>query len=311
MKKLIDYLSSETGILNKPLLEKDVILHLLLGELSKNDYFSKSFVFKGGTCLIKCYYGYYRFSEDLDFSFANQAEFEGKSQKEVRRALSMKLNDLISILNGIAGKLHLEFKEEKSSQRYIEFGGSSKFTTFKLWYKSTVSGNEQFVKVQINFVEHFFYNFRKLAAKSLIKGIENKEFSFLFPEYKILLEDNIVAAYDIKEILIEKCRAVLTRRGVKARDLIDIYLILHNEKLDIADFRGKVIDKTKFMLRYVKYLQNLNDFDAEKFLLGEEEKLLLKPLHNGFESFVKEVTRFLVSLAKEIKHKQVLRLKSQ
>ena len=78
MKKLIDYISSELKISNKALLEKDIILHNILCILEEDDFFRKNFVFKGGTCLTKCYLGYYRFSEDLDFTWTDQKLFEAK-----------------------------------------------------------------------------------------------------------------------------------------------------------------------------------------------------------------------------------------
>jgi hypothetical protein len=51
--------------------EKDMMLHRLLGSLQES--FRSDFLFKGGTCLIKVYLGYYRFSEDLTLPGVNRA----------------------------------------------------------------------------------------------------------------------------------------------------------------------------------------------------------------------------------------------
>lgn len=59
MKEFIGEVSRRLG-LNADLLEKDFILHTILLDLSKTG-FSKEFAFKGGSCLIKHYLGYYRF----------------------------------------------------------------------------------------------------------------------------------------------------------------------------------------------------------------------------------------------------------
>ncbi|MBI3315291.1 MAG: nucleotidyl transferase AbiEii/AbiGii toxin family protein, partial [Candidatus Omnitrophica bacterium] len=48
-----------------PLLEKDYYLTLILSGVHE---LSGDLIFKGGTCLNKIYYAYYRLSEDLDFS---------------------------------------------------------------------------------------------------------------------------------------------------------------------------------------------------------------------------------------------------
>src|SRR5437899_12312486 len=37
---------------------------------------SESWVFKGGTCLKKCYFETYRFSEDLDFTLRNEEHLD-------------------------------------------------------------------------------------------------------------------------------------------------------------------------------------------------------------------------------------------
>jgi len=68
-REFIEYLADKIGTERKELIEKDVLLQALLIELTKDAKFKDDYVFKGGTCLIKCYLGYYRFSEDLDFSY--------------------------------------------------------------------------------------------------------------------------------------------------------------------------------------------------------------------------------------------------
>jgi predicted nucleotidyltransferase component of viral defense system len=49
-------------------IEKDHMLGWLLAGISIDAQLRGSWIFKGGTCLRKCYYETYRFSEDLDFT---------------------------------------------------------------------------------------------------------------------------------------------------------------------------------------------------------------------------------------------------
>jgi hypothetical protein len=49
-------------------IEKDYMLGWLLAGISNHHELGSSWVFKGGTCLKKCYFETYRFSEDLDFT---------------------------------------------------------------------------------------------------------------------------------------------------------------------------------------------------------------------------------------------------
>lgn len=52
-------------------IEKDYMLGWLLAGIAAHPDIGQSWVFKGGTCLKKCYFETYRFSEDLDFTLTN------------------------------------------------------------------------------------------------------------------------------------------------------------------------------------------------------------------------------------------------
>ena len=82
-KDFVNEVAKLQRISRADLVEKDIILQEMLVDLSRNNFFSGNFAFKGGTCLTKCYLGYFRFSEDIDFTWKNQKVFEGKSQKAI------------------------------------------------------------------------------------------------------------------------------------------------------------------------------------------------------------------------------------
>ena len=54
--------------LREDVVEKDYILGWLLWGIGADEALATHWVFKGGTCLKKCYLETYRFSEDLDFT---------------------------------------------------------------------------------------------------------------------------------------------------------------------------------------------------------------------------------------------------
>ena len=54
--------------LTEEVIEKDYVLGWLLWGIGTDPDLSRTWVFKGGTCLKKCYIETYRFSEDLDFT---------------------------------------------------------------------------------------------------------------------------------------------------------------------------------------------------------------------------------------------------
>ena len=54
--------------LTEEVIEKDYVLGWLLWGIGSDPVLARNWVFKGGTCLKKCYIETYRFSEDLDFT---------------------------------------------------------------------------------------------------------------------------------------------------------------------------------------------------------------------------------------------------
>ena len=62
--------------LSPEVVEKDYVLGWLLAGIAAHPAMATSWVFKGGTCLKKCYFETYRFSEDLDFTLTDPAHLD-------------------------------------------------------------------------------------------------------------------------------------------------------------------------------------------------------------------------------------------
>ncbi|MFH8110217.1 MAG: nucleotidyl transferase AbiEii/AbiGii toxin family protein [Candidatus Aenigmatarchaeota archaeon] len=295
MKEFIETVSRKINA-RPDLIERDILLHQILLDLSKTK-FANEFAFKGGSCLMKYYIGYFRFSIDLDFTFINQNIFSNLSKKEIRRRLSEKIDEIGNIFEDIAERRELDFKCDKKNRRYVEFGGGNKFLTFKIWFNSRFIG-ETFIKIQINFIEKIIFPIKKVFLKSLLD--ESKELQFLFPdiynEYTTKVRFNV---YDIREIFCEKIRAILTRNGIKERDFIDVYLISKKFNIKYTDMIDKILEKTRFILKlYEKYRDNLKKnlriFSIENFPFGSEDYLLLIKIDKKeFYQFVEEFIVYL------------------
>jgi predicted nucleotidyltransferase component of viral defense system len=65
------------------IVEKDYILGWILAGINAHDELADSWVFKGGTCLKKCYFETYRFSEDLDFTLRDENHLDVKFLRPV------------------------------------------------------------------------------------------------------------------------------------------------------------------------------------------------------------------------------------
>ena len=131
----------------------------------------------------------------------------------------------------------------------------------------------------------------------------------IFPhEYARCSKNITLLTYDIREILCEKVRAILTRKGIKARDFVDTYMICRDYKVDIEKLESQIIDKTRFILRmYERYRKSfeekmkLIERDEDLFEWGDEKSLLLMDLNEkDFYRFVEEFKETLKTLVKKI-----------
>ena len=307
MKEFIAEISSRKNVKRKDLLEKDILIQKILLDLSKDEFFSKNLAFKGGTCLIKCYLGYFRFSEDIDFTWIDQSRFKDQSSKQIRKIISEIKDKIGEILENISKKRGLDFVLDKNNKKYVEFGGGNKIVTFKIWYRSEILKELSFIKIQINFVEDIKFKISKKNVGCLLKDKDDKELEVLFEDdYNDYSSEITLYTYDVKEILCEKVRAILTRRGIKARDFVDLCLIGSSFHVDVKDFMQEIIDKTKFMIeQYKKYQDNINEklkllSSKDFFQWGTEKELLLKTIdEKKFNRFVQELQEVLKDIGKE------------
>jgi predicted nucleotidyltransferase component of viral defense system len=308
MKPFIEEIGNILKISRTDLIEKDIILHRLLLELSRDRQFRSNYLFKGGTCLIKFYLGYFRFSEDLDFTWKDQNYFNGLSSKKLRKSLSEIIDDVGDRFEEISRDIGLDFVCDKSDRTYIELGGSGRMGTFKLWYQSEILKQRNFLKIQINFVEKLIHPSKSVQLGSLLKDSDQQDLPLLFPdEYMQYSTPVKLEAYDIREILYEKVRAILTRRGIKARDFVDLYLLSKQHKLDIKKFKQDIVDKMSFSLDlYEKYRQNFEEkksiIDSDDFFnWGAEKDLLLIQLNDKeFYTYIKQLQNIFKSIVQEL-----------
>lgn len=73
-QEVMDY-SRELGLAPN-IIEKDYVLGWLLIGIGQEPSLSKHWILKGGTCLKKCFFETYRFSEDLDFTLTEHSHLD-------------------------------------------------------------------------------------------------------------------------------------------------------------------------------------------------------------------------------------------
>ena len=93
--------------------------------------------------------------------------------------------------------------------------------------------------------------------------------------------------YSPEEFVCEKIRSILTRRGFKIRDLVDLFFLREKGYIP-KELENQIIEKTRYMLKYEKYRTNIQRDISSMVQFGEEKNICLKPLPSDFYDFAKE-----------------------
>ncbi len=204
-------------------IDKDWVLGHLLNAFYSVDNNKNLFVFKGGTCLKKCYLDDYRFSEDLDFTllekgFSINKTFITKITKEATANSNIKFS-----LESIKEQIHNDLQQGYEVK--IKFWGANHKPNSPIPWPSRW---QTYIKLDISFSE-------LVLAKPTNKKI-------LHPYSDSSRITEIVPVYSMLEIISEKLRALIQRN--RPRDIYDIWYIM-NSKIDLnkSDIKNLLIQK--------------------------------------------------------------------
>src|SRR5689334_6702048 len=103
------------------ILERDYLLSWVLAGISQVETLRDTLVFKGGTALKKCFFGDYRFSEDLDFSTLGNPPTGEAMEAAIRRSCEI----AASLLNEYAP---VEILCERYTEKEPHPAGQEAFT---------------------------------------------------------------------------------------------------------------------------------------------------------------------------------------
>ncbi len=295
LKQFLMSIKDKTSITAQELIEKDFYLNILLSKLDFKEY-----AFKGGTCLAKAYLDCFRFSEDLDFTFIDQVLWKGKSTKSIKKVCKEKINSFGEQLE----KIGLGFKFDKTDKNCVMLGNNSKLVTYKVPYTSVLTGESSYIKIQINFLEKVIFPLKKKELHSLIKISDfSEEDQIYYGDFLEFYKPTNLLVYNIKEIVAEKARSLLTRKAIKSRDAIDLLFIYNEFGIKPQDFPKETKEKLLHSINnYNKYRNNLiltrENLQKLEFNYDEIIFLVIKPFNKeDFDIFVKELKPFLIELA--------------
>lgn len=115
--------------LRMDVVEKDYVLGWMLAAIANDPDLRDSWAFKGGTCLRKCYYETYRFSEDLDFSICAGGPEEPNDLREIFGRIRTWLYDAAGIELRFDEKSFIRkqnLRQRPTTQGRIAFSGPNR-----------------------------------------------------------------------------------------------------------------------------------------------------------------------------------------
>ena len=199
-------------------LERDYCLSWFLVGLSRSPL-RDQLAFKGGTALKKCYFGDYRFSEDLDFTLTTETSWE-----ELERGLAAAFKET-QHASGVDMRLdHVDRHAHTNSHTvYLAYDGP------------LPGGSGKRIKTDITIRERIIL---PLKERPVLRGYE---------EYRDIPQDARVRVYSLDEVAVEKTVALMDRARNEPRDLYDLWFLTANGHVRLPNLLDHVVQKLEFL----------------------------------------------------------------
>jgi predicted nucleotidyltransferase component of viral defense system len=251
--------------------EKDYVLGWILAGIHRHDI-GKSWVFKGGTCLKKCYFETYRFSEDLDFTLTDLAHLDS----------DFLLNVFSEISAWIYEQAGIEVPVDKLIFDVYENPRGTMSCQGRVFYRGPVSpgSHKRLPRIKLD-----------LTVDEVL--VESSVTNTVMHEYSDVPDTGMcIQSYSYEEVFAEKTRALAER--TRPRDLYDVINFYRRpESASLAESVKQILDaKCRFksiaMPSYEELLKHKDECEAGWAQQLSHQLQALPP----FDSFWNELPHF-------------------
>ncbi len=257
-------------------IEKDYVLGWLLSGIHQDPTLRDAWIFKGGTCLKKCYFETYRFSEDLDFTLRDASHINE----------AFLLSTFANIGAWVYDNSGIEIPADRLTFEIFKNPRGVDACQGRIYYRGPVTpaGKRAMPRIKLD-----------LTADEII--VEAPVMTPVRHDYSDYPTDGItIQSYSYAEVFAEKIRALKER--TRPRDLYDVINFFRRpESHDVASQVRAVLTQ-KCGHKNITF-PRLVDLDAHKdaCATGWKDQLghqlqVLPP----FDSFWNELTAFFVWL---------------
>ena len=217
--------------------------------------FRGGLIFKGGTSLSKVHTEFFRLSEDLDFTTSVLPDCD--DHPSVAKPLYPSGTTSPESLTVLPGS--------NSPSRCVGHDNSRQYNG-QLAYQSVVTGEPEFIKVEVSLREEHLLPPEILSARTLLRDPYSVQSAF--PPVN-------VRALSLREAYAEKVRAALTRPEPAIRDFFDIDHAVQKARFDYRD--RAVLDLVAAKLS-VRGTQSADLSDVRIQILRDQVETQLRPV---------------------------------
>ena len=256
--------------LSPQVIEKDFTLGWLLAGIAAHPEIGKSWVFKGGTCLKKCYFETYRFSEDLDFTLTNPKHLI----EEYLLAIFSQVSSWIYDNTGIEIPADtIRFDVYENPRGNVSAQG-------RVGYRGPMQRRGDTPRIKLDLTED-----EVLVLDPVMREVHHP--------YSDRPEEGIhVLSYDFEEVFAEKIRALAERE--RPRDLYDVVHLYRRDGInpDRALILSTLAEKCRFKGIDVPTMEILANQPQRVDLEADWEHMLVHqlPVLPPFQQFWDELS---------------------
>ncbi|MEA3505196.1 MAG: nucleotidyl transferase AbiEii/AbiGii toxin family protein [Bacteroidota bacterium] len=230
--------------IKKEVIDKDWVLGHFLNAMFSFSDISKSFVFKGGTCLKKNYFENYRFSEDLDFTLLDEVFVINELFCKKIIKLAEQNSGAKFYLKSIKPQVHKDIRQGYEVT-ILYWGAFHKPNQAVL----PVNRWQTKIKLDISFSE------------TVLLEPEKKQIFHSYSDSEIITSN--VSVYPLNEIVAEKLRSLMQRN--RPRDIYDLYYL---SEIIEADNHTTILN----LLKQKSETKNINCCNYDDFVNPKKYK---------------------------------------
>jgi predicted nucleotidyltransferase component of viral defense system len=228
LKKEIEKKAIEHNV-SRNTIDKDWVLGHFIDAIFSVEKCKKELVFKGGTCLRKCYINNYRFSEDLDFT-------------SIDSGFVLDDNLLTDVVELVTKKAEIPLHIDRLTQLKHNGKPTGYSAIMKFW--GADHSKDQAPPVAQRWTTSI--KIEIIQYEKMIFPIVNRPVTHEYSD-KLSSAVNAIPCYDLMEVLSEKLRALIQRSYTAPRDYYDIwYLANYIADLDWSAITKAFYEKMKF-----------------------------------------------------------------